>query len=223
MTDVAKLAPDLEAARDAKVFPVARAVLADMAELLIPEDANEKVDYNPIVLKTLQRSLDADFNITMEAQYLFQLILGVFSGLNVTVQGVLNEAKPLDDVRYGNIARRILKSVADANVTLGGVTQEQTITDFAPVQAVIKQIFAEEQLTRLEVKYIMDNLFESFNTVNNAYSAQLERSTADAECKVLGINDMSELTLGRVDEILKQPVIKASDLEGPGADEQAPL
>lgn len=212
---------DLEKQRDDKVFPIAREVLKDMAELLIPENANEKVDYNPIVLKTLQRSLDADFNITMEAQYLFQVLLGAFAGLNSTVQGCT--ALPIDDVRYGAISKRILTLLAEAPIRLGAVTPEQTVEDFAPIQVKINAILAEEKLSMLEVKYIMDNIFDSFNAVNNMYSAQIEQSTAAAEAKLFGIEDMSDLGLKRLDEVLKTveaPVaVDTTELHTPGADE----
>jgi hypothetical protein len=217
MPEKDSLPADLEAARDAKVFPIARATLTDMAELLIPEDASVKVDYNPIVLKILQRSVDANLNITMEVQYLFQVLLGVFSGLNQTMQGVTTT--PIDDVRYGRISKELLTLVAEANVTLGGVTPEQTIADFAPIQVKINEIIAREKLTMIEVKYMMDNMFESFSTVNNAVSSQIEKSTASAESKLFGIEDMSDLTVGRVDEVLKMNIIPASSLEEsePGA------
>lgn len=193
--------PDLEKLRDEKVFPVARGVFDDMVECLIPEDANDKVDWNPIVLKMLDRSLKADLNMTTETTYMFQLVLGILSGLNTAVQGATTV--PIDDVRYGAIGKKILAITAKHNVRMTNVMPEESAADFAPVREEINALFAAEQLSMLEVKYVMDSIFEAFKSVERLYLVNLEQSTKRAEAKLFGVDDMTDLTVGDVDRVLK--------------------
>lgn len=193
---------DLEKQRDDKCIPVARAILADMALDLIPEDANVKIDYNPIVGKILQREMDADLNITTEVSYIFQLLLGAFAGLNLTAQSCTTT--PADDVRYGSIAKKILGIVSEANVGLTPATPEETIADFAPVKEKLNVLFAEEKLSMLEVKYIMDNIFDALKTVEQIVAAQVQDATDRAEAKLFGVEFKSDLSLKQVDDVLKQ-------------------
>lgn len=190
--------------RDEKCIPVARAVLNDMAVDMIPKNANEKVDFNPISLKILQRALDADLNIATENSYIFQLILGVLSGLNTTVQATVTV--PIDDVRYGGIAKKILDIVATADLKMGSVTPEETTAMFVPVKEQINALFAVEKLSMLEVKYVMDNIFASFKTVTEIFNASVERSAARAEAKMFGVESMTDLSMKRLEEVLKSEV-----------------
>lgn len=194
--------PDADQLRDEKCIPVARRMFASVAEKMIPADANEVVDYNPVLLDLLSQALDADLNMTTENPYVFQLMLGILSGLNVTVQKAI--VLPIDDVRYGRIARQILQVVSDANVTVGDVTPEQTEADFAPVLVQINELFAAEKLTMMEVKYIMDNMFESFTAVNNGFSASTTQSFKLAEEKLWKVQDMSDVTMGQLDKVMKE-------------------
>lgn len=193
----------LDQLRDEKCIPVAHGILNDIAVDLIPADANEKVDYNPILLKILQRNLEADLNITSDIPYVFQLVLGVLSGLNKTVQGV--NTVPIDDVRYGAIGKKVLGILATANITIAEkVDPEQVDKEFAPVAEQLSALFAEEKLSMLEVKYIMDNIFESFNTVQNIHMTSIAQSTERAEAKLFGVEFMTDMTLGKLDKVLKE-------------------
>lgn len=195
---------NLDKKRDDKCFPVMRGVLSDMVTDLIPENANEKIDYNPIVKKILQRELDADLNLTTEVPYIFQGLLGVFAGLNITVQGC--EMIPADDVRYGAIAKKVLGIVDDANVSLGDPSKEQIEKDFEPAKARLNALFAEEKLTAFEVKYIMDNIFDALKTVEGIIAAQIEDSASRAEAKLFGIDSKVDLTMKILDDVLKAEV-----------------
>lgn len=196
--------PDADALRDEKCIPVAREMFRDVANLMIPEDANEKVDYNPVLIALLGKSLDANLNLTTENPYVFQLMLGILAALNVTVQGC--DTKPIDDVRYGAIARKILQITADANVTIGPVTPEQTLADFATVKEQINALFAEENLSMLEVKYIMDNIFDSFTSINNGFADSTANSMKQAEERLWKVEDMSDIDMKTLDTVLKTPV-----------------
>lgn len=192
---------DLERVRDDRCIPVARAILSDMASDLIPLDANEKIDYNPVVLKMLQRAYDADLNIQIENSYVLQLILGLLSGLNMVVQKC--NILPIDEVRYGNIARQILHIISEANLPMGNSTPEKTLEDFAGVKEKINSIFAEEKLTLLELKYVMDNIFDSFKTVTSLFNVNIERSSEKAEAKLFKVEAMSDVTMKKLDDVLK--------------------
>lgn len=193
--------PDLEALRDEKCVPVARNILGIMATDLIPKDANDVVDYRPVALKVLTEFFTADLVIATEASYVPQLLLGVLSGLNQTAQ--MCDTLPIDDVRYGGISRKILEIVATTNVRMTDVTKEMMEEDFAPVKEQLNKLFAEEKLNRLELKYVMDNIFDSFTALNNLVSQSLESSSARAEAKLFGIDSMDELTVRKLDEVLK--------------------
>ncbi len=193
--------PDLEKARDEKCFPVARAIMGDMAELLIPEDANKKIDFNPIILKMIGRMLEADTNVVMENSYVIQLILGVLSGLNATIQSCVTV--PIDDIRYGAISKKILVMLSEANIKLGSLTPEEIKNEFAPLKDKINALFAEEKLSMHDVKYVMDNIFTTFNTVTAVFNKSVEASTKKAEEKALGLDSINDLTMKKLDSFLK--------------------
>ena len=113
MADETVIEPDANELRDIKCIPIVRGILVDMAADLIPEDANVEVNYLPVIMNMLKRTLDADTNLTTENPYIFQMIKGVFMALSVTAQG-LKPSTPIDDVRYGRIAKQIVGMVAAA-------------------------------------------------------------------------------------------------------------
>lgn len=194
---------NLEQLRDEKCVPVARGIINDMAISLVPDDANKKVDYNPIVKSMLERTLEADLNIATENTYIFQLILTAFAGLNKTVQEC--ETVPIDDVRYGTIAKKILSILATANISLLTKTPEQEAIEFAPVKEQLNALFAQEKLSMLEVKYVMDNIFDSLSAVQNSFMLGVTSSAERAEAKLFGIEAMSDLTMKKLDDVLKKP------------------
>lgn len=197
------LAPDvnLDKLRDEKCIPVAQLVLEDIASDMMPEDANEKVDYNPVTLKILQRTLDADTNISTENSYIFQLLFGVFQSLNKTVQEC--NTIPIDDIRYGVIAKKILGTVADAHVRMGTIADADKDADFAQIKEKLNELFSAEQLSLLEVKYIMDNILDSFNTVQGLFSMNVEISSAKAIAKSMGLESVNDLSMKKLDDVLK--------------------
>lgn len=192
---------DLEKLRDEKCLPIAQEILNDLATDMIPDDANVKVDYNPILLKILARTFEADTNIATENSYLFQVLLGVFSALNRTVQECTTV--PIDDVRYGVISKKILAIVAKAKVRMGAVTPEESIADFAPIKEELNGLFAEEKLSMLEIKYMMDNIFESFNAVQTGFNMNVEQSSRRAEAKLFKLEDMVDLSMKKLDDVLR--------------------
>lgn len=192
---------DLEKVRDERCVPVAREMLGNLPIDLLPEKTGENIDLSPLVKKTLASALAADLNLTTETSYVIQLVLGGLTALNRTIQTA--KTVPIDDDRFFGIGRKILSILAESNVTLGSISPEDSLKEFAPVQEKIDALFEEEELTLIEVKYIMDNIFEAFNQVNTFYSGSLERSVRQAEAKLFGLADISDLTLKKLDGILK--------------------
>lgn len=191
--------PTLEEVRDEKCLPIAQSILEILPETLLPEDGIS-IDHKPLVLAILRKSLEADLAVDSEAPYLAQLLLGAMSGLNATVQ--VCDTVPLDDVRYASIGKKILAMVAEARVRMTNVKPEDMVADFAPVKEKLNALFAEEQLNRLEVKYITTNILESFSSANSIFGMSLEKTVRRAEAKVFGIEDMSELTMRKLDGFL---------------------
>ena len=202
-----------EQLRDEKCVPVARGVLIDMAAGLM--DANG--DFAPMMLKIMQRSLDADLNIVMDNPYVFQLILGTCAGLNATVQAC--DTMPIDDVRYNMVARKILSILATSNVPMapadpkGKLDTVKIETDFSAVKEQLNALFKENNLSRIEVNYIMENIFTGFQATQNAFSNVVANYVETATAKVMGLDYASDLTMKKLNDVLvgevKAPVVVA--------------
>src|ERR1035437_1758224 len=184
---------DLEKERDVKCTTIARDILKEFSTTPMGVEEKHKI----LALKILSLMLNADLNITSEVSYVPQLLLGVFAGLNQTIQG--SKILENDDARYDRITNQILTLVSNANVRMGKLTPEEVTTDFVTVKEELDKLFATEKLTRLEVKYLLDNLFESFTSINNLLSHSIESSTERMECKILGIESMTDLSLKKHD------------------------
>lgn len=186
----------LEQLRDEKCIPVTQNIIDEMGKGLI----NTKDNYNELVLKSLSIMLASDLNIATEVSYVPQAILKVLAGLNTTFQScdVIME----DDERYGSIASKILQIVSVSNINTNA-TPEEMIKEFEPVKAKLNELFTSEKLTKLELVYIKDMIFDSFTSFNNILSNSIAMATEKAECKVLGIESMTDLSLRRLDEYLK--------------------
>lgn len=198
------LSPDLEKARDEKCLPVAQAIIEEMVDHLLPETPGSTNQLDTIQLFVLQKMLDGEMNITTEAQYLFQLVLAAFSGFNNAVHAI--KLVDLDDQRYLDIGRKMLRILADAKVRMVNVTPEDSVTDFASASEQLQALFDAEKLNKLELQYIMDSIFESVKNLNNVTSEGLAQSTAKAEAKIFGNEAMSDLTVKQVNDILVNDV-----------------
>jgi hypothetical protein len=192
---------DLEKLRDEKCIPLANEIVSDMAKEMMPEDANEKVDYTGIATKIMQKFLDADTNITTENEYVFQLILGAFAGLNGAIQDT--DVLPIDNKRYGKIATKVIDILANSGIEFGPTPKEKMKETYSVLLPELNKLFAEEKLTILEVKYISDAIFESFKTVQSLVGKSVEGSVKKAEEKLFGVDDMGEITMKKLDEVLK--------------------
>lgn len=184
----------LEEARDEKCIPVARAILADLPADMLGQDGTS------LALKMLTHALETDMNILTDVSYLPQLLLGALSGLNAAVQAATKA--PIDEDRYKGVAQKMLQMLSDANLTLGDVTAEQAVIDQAPLVEDLSLLFSSEKLNPLEVKYVMDSVFEAFASVSNMFSDSLSKSVDKATAKVFGLESSKDLSTGKVQEVL---------------------
>lgn len=208
--DPAPTEPDLNALRDEKCIPVVRGMLVDMATDLIPDDANVEVNYLPMIMKMLKRTLDADTNLTTDNPYIFQMIKSVLVGLNVTVQQ-LKPSTMIDDVRYGTIAKKVLSIVATANINLTPKSEEDVQTSFAPIKEQLQALFDAEKMSWMEIKYVMDNVFAAFDDVSTIFNNKVEGFLEKAEAKAMGVEFLSDVTMQKLDMFLKADLAAPAD------------
>lgn len=189
---------DADKLRDEKCIPVARAILSEIPATLLADDID------PLVLSILQKALDMNMNITTEAQYLFQLILGGFSGLNTILHTLVLE--PVDEERYVAISQKILQILADSNVRLTGATTEEVEKDLTDAKVQLQELFTAEKLTSIDLDYIVEKILSAVATVNNKVSDNLASSTSRAEAKIFGVESMDEITVKHVNDVLTNDV-----------------
>ncbi len=196
MPDIEK---DLDKERDDRCFPVTREIMKEMASGLVASDASQ-VKHTDLIMKSIALFLSSDLNVTEDTPYVPQLILGTLAGLNKTAHECT--VIPIDDARYSVIAGKILSIVSEAEVTLGTVTPEQTEKDFTPVKEKLNALFAEEKLTLLELKYILDNIFDAFKDYQEKLGHQIDDSMKRAEQKLFKVEFMSDITMKQLNEVL---------------------
>ena len=66
----------------------------------------------------------------------------------------------------------------------------------------MNELFKEENISKLELDYIKDMIFESFTSFNNVLTNSIEEATKRAQRKVFGIEFDSDMTLKKLDEFL---------------------
>lgn len=203
---------DADQLRDEKCVPVARGILVDMATDIIPEDANKEVNYLPFIMKMLKRTLDADTNLTTENPYIFQMIKGVFTALNVTVQQ-LNPATNIDDVRFGRISKQVLTIIAQADINMLPKKEEDVEASFAPIKVQLQALFDAEKMSWMEIKYVMDNILAAYEDCTNLFNSKVESFLEKAEAKAMGVEFLSDVTMQKLDMFLKADLAAAPAAE----------
>lgn len=196
---MSEIEKDLDKERDDRCFPVTRAIMKEMADGLVASDASQ-VKHTDLIMKSVALFLGSDLNVTTDTPYVPQLILGALAGLNKTAHECA--IIPIDDERYSVIAGKILTIVSDANVSLGAVTPDQTVADFSPVKEKLNALFAEEKLTLLELKYILDNIFDAFKDFQEKLGHHIDGSMKRAEEKLFKVELMSDVTMKQLNEVL---------------------
>ena len=174
---------DLDKLRDEKIFPLADDCLSDLVDLGFPGEVDGKTNLGPVTLSILDRALEADLNHITELPYLFQRMLTILSELNKTVQE--SEFTPIDDARYNEIAKTVLSRASTPDI-LGE----------------INHIFAEENLNKFEVNYVMQLIFTTFQNIQQSVMSSVDTSMKKAEEQIWGC-DLESVTLKQIDRMLK--------------------
>ena len=187
---------NLEAERDARCFPVAQAILEGMAKNLLEEDGVKNTS-----LGALELTLQQDLNIVTDMSYIPQLILNALSGVNATVQ--VADTVPLDEEKYNGIAKKILAILAEEKINIG-FGKDDVEKTFSGIKDKLSALFLEEKVNLLEVKYIMEKILENFGAFNNMLANSIEMSTEKATAKVFELEATSDLTMKKLDEVLKK-------------------
>lgn len=186
----------LDELRDEKCFPITQAILEGMAKNLLEEDGVKNTS-----LATLELLLQQDINIETDVSYIPQLILNALSGVNATVQVV--DTVPLDEEKYNGIAKKILNILAEEKINIG-FTQDNITKVFAGVKDKLSALFIENKLNSLEVKHIMEKILTTFGLFNNMLASSIEMSSEKATAKLFGVDSTGDLTMKKLDEVLKQ-------------------
>lgn len=204
---------DLEEVRDRRVLPVVKGVLADMAGDMASVDVTANTDFTALLIKILHRALDADLNLTTENPYVFQLVLDTYSAFSTVIQGC--DIKSVDDARFAKIGKEFMAILSSVDMPLGkSAKKEDQAKAMEAAKPQIEALCAAEGLTWLEVKYITEGLFRSLKSVEQLFTSNVTRSLERMEAKILGIDDMSDLTMKKLDETLKADMKPKEPVEG---------
>jgi hypothetical protein len=193
---------DLDAEQDARCAPVAQGILEDMAN---SESVSDKSQFAQVIMGVLKRALDANLNVAMDNPFVFQILLKAVGAFNNAITAT--KMTPLDDARYGRIAHELLKVFASAHVPMGNkVTEDQIKEALAAVQPQFDAIFEREKLNTLEVRYILEGVLKTTQTLQGFFTRSIEESVDRMEEKILQIGHKTELTMGKLDDILKTDI-----------------
>lgn len=196
---------DLEAVRDARVVPVAQGVLEDIASEAAIANIENQSDISGVMSKILIRTLEADLNLTTENTYVFQLVLGAYGALSSVIQN--SKMREIDEARFARIGSQVLGILAKANVPMGTkVKSEDQIAALEALKPELEAVWAAEDLSWLEIKYVLEGVFRGLKTVENNFSVNVEMSLKRMEAKILGVADMSDVTMKKLDETLRAEI-----------------
>jgi hypothetical protein len=192
--------PDLEAEQVSRVMPVAQGVLEDMATMLIPEDGIS-FDLAPLELAIITRLLKGDLNITTEVPLAFQYVLSGITGLTQALAGCTYH-EPHTQADYADASRRILAIMAKVQPKLGDTAT--AATSISEAKAELEALFAEKQLSAIDVRYIVNSIMSSFETVRNGAEKSIEESMERAQAKSFGVEGVQDVTMGKLDTYLQK-------------------
>lgn len=200
--ELAPAVPDLEQLRDDRTVPVAIGVIADIANDESMMNIKDQADFTGVLMSILKRALDADLNLTTDNPYIFQLVLGAYGAFSSVIQKA--KMPDADDERFAKISQKLLKLLVAANIPMGrNVTPQDQEKAAESIQPQLEEIFASENLTWIEVKYIMEGLFRTLKGVESLYQRNVDMSLQRMEAKILGVESMTDVTMQKLDETLK--------------------
>lgn len=209
--------PNLEQERDDRVIPVVRGVLADLAGIETSVDVNDRSQFTNVIVSILKRTLAADLNVQMDTSYVFQLALTAFGALNQFAMSC--KMADSQEERYSRIAHEMMQLLSSANVPIGmRVNTPDQVAALEVIRPQMEAIFARENLTKFELSYILEGLLNAFKVTESVYAQNIDDSVKRMEAKVLGIDDMSDLTMNKLDWALSTSIEDILAAEKPKED-----
>lgn len=197
--------PNLEAQRDERVVPVARGVLKDIADGKPATGEDQTSEFQEVIMKGLKRSLDADLNLTTDNPYIFQLVLGVFGAFSAVMQKATFAQQ--QDEKFARIAHETMALLVSVEVPMGTkVKAEEQIAALEGILPQLNELFARENITWLEMKYILEGMFNALKTTEASFMNSVAQGLQRMEAKILGIQDLSDLTMRKLDETLQADI-----------------
>lgn len=197
--------PDLEALRDERVVPVARGVLKDIADGKPATGEDQTSEFQELRMKILKRSLDADLNLTTDNPYIFQLVLGAFGAFSSVIQRATFAQQ--QDEKFSRIAHEAMALLVSVEVPMGTkVKAEEQIAALEAILPQLNDLFARENITWLEMKYILEGMFNALKITESTFTNDVTHSLHTMESKILGVQDLSDLTMRKLDETLQADI-----------------
>lgn len=189
--------PDLDAERDARVIPIVRAVFGDLiSDVFLAEGA--QADYRQVVMKIMQKSLDADLNVVSDNPHIFSLLLDLFSAFNECVMQC--KMPEINNDRLSKIGGEMMQLLQSANVPLGkDATKESQVKVLEDIKPQLEALFERESLTWLEIDYILKGLMNSVRTIEGEFTRNMRLSNDRMEAKILNIETLPDLTMSKLD------------------------
>lgn len=197
--DNTEAAVDLTAEQAARVQPVSQQIIDDMATMLMPADG-VSFDLAPLELATVVHMRDADLKLTTEVPLAFQGVLAALSGLSKVLQGS-TFTEPHTQAEYAEIAQAMLAILAKAGVNTAD--QTSAAESLKSGEAELNALFAEKKLSAMEANYVFNSILSTFETMRLGAEKSLEESMERAQVKMLGITDITEASVGKLDSYLK--------------------
>lgn len=187
---------DLGKEQTDRVLPVAQGVLEDMATMLIPEDG-VSFDMAPLELATIHRMLVGDLNITTEVPLAFQYVVSGLTGLTQAL-AECTYYEPHTQADYAAASRKILAIITKAQLGDTATAAESLKSAKAELEA----LFAEKKLSAIDVRYIVNSIMSSYQTMQLGAEKSIEESMARAQAKAFGVEDTVDVTVGQLDKYL---------------------
>lgn len=192
--------PDLAKEQADKVTGVAQGLLEDMATMLMPLDG-KTFDLKPLELATLARILAADLKLQTEVPLTFQYTTSGITGLLQILQDCTYH-EPHTQADFAEAAREILAILAKAKASLGDTA---TVAEsLASVKAELETRFADKQLSAIDVRYILNSITSTFDTLRNGVEKSIEESMERAQAKAFSVESVQDVSMGKLDSFLKQ-------------------
>lgn len=101
------------------------------------------------------------------------------------------------------LAQKVIKMIADANLSLKDKDHSEYIKEYEPLVLKILGLYLESDLKLIDITYINKLILEMVGKVDALIVHSINDSLRIGEKAVWGVNK-DEMTLGKLDEVLKK-------------------